>query len=128
MSFLGLSTIGQIALNVSDIERSLEFYRDKLGVKFLFQAGNMAFFDCGGVRLLLGPPEERPDEKQEWHSSILYFKVDEIETATSELKTRGVVFERDPHLVARMPDHDLWMSNFRDPDNNALALMCELKR
>ncbi len=120
----GLSTIGQIALTVYDLARSVEFYRDKLGVKFLFQAPNMAFFDCGGIRLLLGLPETN----QESFGSIIYFKVDEIQSATSELKARGVVFERDPHLVARMPDHDLWMAMFRDPDRNPLELMCEVKR
>jgi methylmalonyl-CoA/ethylmalonyl-CoA epimerase len=120
----GLSTIGQIALTVHDLARSVEFYRDKLGVRFLFQAPNMAFFDCGGVRLLLGLPEAN----QETFRSIIYFKVDEIQSATNELKSRGIVFESEPHLVARMPDHDLWMAHFRDPDQNILELMCEAKR
>ncbi|HWZ32198.1 MAG TPA: VOC family protein [Bryobacteraceae bacterium] len=120
----GLSTIGQIAVTVKDIGRAVEFYRDQLGMRFLFQAPGMAFFDCGGVRLLLGLPEAN----QETFRSIIYFKVEDIQAATDTLKSRGVVFERDPHLVARMPDHDLWLAVFRDPDQNPLELMCEVKR
>lgn len=107
-----------------DIARSVEFYRNKLGIPFLFQAPNMAFFDCGGIRLMLGPPEESRDS----FGSILYFKVEDVHAAAETLKARGVEFERDPHLVAKMPDHDLWLAFFRDPDRNALALMCEIKR
>jgi methylmalonyl-CoA/ethylmalonyl-CoA epimerase len=117
-------TIGQIGLTVHDLARSVEFYRDKLGARFLFQAPNMAFFDCDGVRLLLGLPEAN----QETFRSIIYFKVEEIQSATRELKERGIAFESEPHLVARMPDHDLWMAVFRDPDQNVLELMCEVKR
>jgi methylmalonyl-CoA/ethylmalonyl-CoA epimerase len=120
----GLSTIGQIAVTVKDIGRAVEFYRDQLGLRFLFQAPGMAFFDCGGVRLLLGLPEAN----QETFRSIIYFKVEDIQAATNALKSRGVVFERDPHLVARMPDHDLWLAVFLDPDQNPLELMCEVKR
>ncbi|HLX45701.1 MAG TPA: VOC family protein [Bryobacteraceae bacterium] len=121
---LNLSTIGQIALTTRDLAPAVEFYRDKLGVRFLFQAPNMAFFDCGGVRLMLGPPEGTKDS----FNSILYFKVDDIQAAAETLKARGVVFEREPHLVAKMPDHDLWLAFFRDPEGNVLALMCEMKR
>jgi methylmalonyl-CoA/ethylmalonyl-CoA epimerase len=119
-----VSTIGQIGLPSHDIARSLEFYRDKLGVRFLFQAPNMVFFDCGGIRLMLGPSESGADAS----SSILYFKVDDIQATTETLKACGVDFERDPHLVAKMLDHDLWLAFFRDPDGNRLALMCEIKR
>jgi methylmalonyl-CoA/ethylmalonyl-CoA epimerase len=117
----GLSSIGQIAMTSHDIARTVGFYRDKLGIRFLFEAPNMAFFDCGGIRLMLGPSEGAP-------SSTVYFKVDDIQTAADALKARGVEFERDPHLVAKMPDHDLWLAFFRDPDRNTLALMCEKKR
>jgi methylmalonyl-CoA/ethylmalonyl-CoA epimerase len=120
----GLSSIGQIALTVRDIGRAVEFYRYKLGIPFLFQAPNMAFFDCGGVRLMLGPPEGTTD----CFSSIVYYKVEDIQAAADALKSRGVTFERDPHLVARMPGHDLWMAFFRDPDRNVLALMSEIRR
>jgi catechol 2,3-dioxygenase-like lactoylglutathione lyase family enzyme len=124
----GLSTIGQIAMTVSDVGRAVEFYRDTLGLRFLFQAPNMAFFDCGGIRLMLAPAEDVPDVKLRWFSSILYFKVDDIEASAEVLKFRGLSFDREPHLVAKMPDHDLWMAFFHDPDDNVLALMCEKKR
>lgn len=119
MSF-GLSTIGQIAVSVTDVARAAAFYRDNLGMKLLFQMPAMAFFDCGGVRLMLSPSEHG-----EQYSSIVYYKVADIEEAYRELQAREVVFEREPHLVARMPDHELWMAFFRDPDRNLLALMCE---
>jgi methylmalonyl-CoA/ethylmalonyl-CoA epimerase len=120
-----ISAIGQIGLVSGDITRSVGFYRDKLGIRLLFEAPpGMAFFDCGGVRLMLGPQENVKDAV----SSIVYFKVDDIQAAAATLKSRGIEFERDPHLVAKMPDHDLWLAFFRDPDRNALALMCEIKR
>lgn len=84
----------------------------------------MAFFDCGGIRLMLGPPEGTTES----FSSIVYYKVDDIQAAASALKAHGVSFEQEPHFVAKMPDHDLWLAFFRDPDKNVLALMCEMKR
>jgi methylmalonyl-CoA/ethylmalonyl-CoA epimerase len=119
---LSLSTIGQIALTVRDLGPAVEFYRDKLRIRLLFQAPNMAFFDCGGIRLMLGPSEGARES-----SSILYFKVDDIQVACETLESRGVAFERAPHLVAKMPDHNLWMAFFRDPAGNTLALMSEIK-
>jgi methylmalonyl-CoA/ethylmalonyl-CoA epimerase len=119
---LSLSTIGQIALTVRDLSPAVEFYRDKLRIRLLFQAPNMAFFDCGGIRLMLGPSEGARER-----SSILYFKVDDIQSASEALESRGVAFERAPHLVGKMPDHDLWMAFFRDPAGNTLALMSEIK-
>jgi methylmalonyl-CoA/ethylmalonyl-CoA epimerase len=82
----------------------------------------MGFFDCGGIRLMLTQPE-KPGET---YSSIIYFKVPEIQQAYRELSGRGVGFEREPGLIARMPGHDLWMAFFRDPDRNLLALMSEV--
>jgi catechol 2,3-dioxygenase-like lactoylglutathione lyase family enzyme len=120
----GLSTIGQIAITVSQVDDAIAFYRDKLGMKLLFQVPNMGFFDCGGIRLML-TGVETPGES---HSSILYFKVADIEQAQQEFAARGVIFEREPGLVARMPDHDLWMTFFRDLDRNLLALMSEVPR
>ncbi len=120
----GLSTIGQIAITVTQLDRALEFYRDGLGMKLLFRVPNMAFFDCGGVRLMLSG-SENPGET---YSSIVYYKVPDIQAAFETLTGRGVVFEREPHLLARMPDHDLWMAFFRDPDRNLLALMSEAPR
>lgn len=116
-----LSTIGQIAITVTEVDRSIAFYRDKLGMKLLFQVPNLGFFDCGGIRLML-TKAQKPDES---HSSILYFKVADIGQAQAELTARGVAFEGEPSLTARMPDHDLWMTFFRDLDRNLLALMAE---
>jgi methylmalonyl-CoA/ethylmalonyl-CoA epimerase len=118
----GLARIGQIAVTVKDIERAIAFYRDALGMRFLFQVPNMAFFDCGGIRLMLSLPEK----SGEGYSSIVYYKVDRIQQAFETLRSRGVPFEGTPHLIAKMPDHDLWMAFFRDPDGNLLALMSEV--
>ena len=119
----GLARIGQIAVTVGNLERAVTFYRDTLGMPLLFQVPNMAFFDCGGIRLMLGLAE-KPGEI---FSSVIYYKVDQIQQAYEMLSSRGVEFEAKPHLIAKMPDHDLWMAFFRDPDRNLLALMCEMK-
>ena len=120
----GLSTIGQIAVTVTDVERAIAFYRDTLGIPFLFQVPNMGFFDCGGVRLML-TGSEKPGEQ---FSSILYFKVPDIHAAFEAMTSRGAAFDGEPHLVARMPAHELWMAFFRDPDRNLLALMSEVPK
>ena len=119
-----LSQIGQVALRVHDLDRTIEFYRDALGMKFLFSTPTMAFFNCAGVRLMLSIPE-RPEFDRP--GSILYFKVDDIEAARTTLIDRGVEFIDEPHLIARLPDHELWMSFFKDPSDNMLALMCEVR-
>ena len=121
----GLQEIGQIAVPVADLERAVAFYRDVLGMRFLFQAPpGLAFFDCGGVRLLLDVPAKTSSEVT---GSIIYYKVPDIQAAYTTLRERGVAFEQAPELVAKMPDHDLWMAFFRDPDGNLLALMCEIR-
>jgi methylmalonyl-CoA/ethylmalonyl-CoA epimerase len=118
-----LSTIGQIAMPVKDLARAVAFYRDQLGMRFLFQAPpSLAFFDCGGVRLMLDVPQ---DKEFDHPGSPLYFKVDDIDAAYSDLKAGGVEFRDAPHLIAKMPDHELWMAFFRDGEGNTLALMCE---
>jgi catechol 2,3-dioxygenase-like lactoylglutathione lyase family enzyme len=124
-SFEGLSKIGQINIPVHNLESSITFYRDSLGMKFLFQVPGMAFFECEGIRILLAVPEDRASDHP---SSIVYFRVDDIHSATDALRGRGVEFSGDPALVAEMPDHDLWMSFFKDPDDNTLALMSEVAR
>jgi methylmalonyl-CoA/ethylmalonyl-CoA epimerase len=118
-----LGELGQIALTISDLDKSVGFYRDTLGLKHLFTAPpGLAFFGCGTVRLMLSRPET-PDAERS--TAALYFKVPDIQSAHELLASRGVSFEAKPHLIARMPDHELWMAFFRDPDRNLLALMCE---
>jgi catechol 2,3-dioxygenase-like lactoylglutathione lyase family enzyme len=126
MQTLALSTIGQIALSVTDVARSTAFYRDTLGMRFLFAAGpNLSFFDCDGVRLMITKPE---DKEFQHPGSVLYFKVRDIKGTYEGFKDRGVDFIDAPHLIAPMPDHDLWMTFFRDPDGNTLALMGEMPK
>ena len=117
-----LGTIGQISMNAHDIDRATAFYVDTLKLPLLFRAGNMSFFNCGGVRLMLSRPE-RPEFDHP--GSVLYFKVADITAAHRELLDRGVNFLGDPHLIARMPDHELWMAFFNDTEGNTLALMDE---
>jgi methylmalonyl-CoA/ethylmalonyl-CoA epimerase len=120
---IGLSAIGQIAMNATDIPRAVKFYRDALGMRLLFEVPpKMAFFDCGGVRLMLSLPET---EQYNHPGSVLYFRVDDIDAAYAALKERGVPFKDAPHLIAKMPDHELWMSFFEDTEGNILALMAE---
>src|SRR5512132_2567185 len=121
-----LSKIGQIFVNVKDLDRAIAFYRDILGMTFLFQAPpNMAFFDCGGIRLMLGIADQ-PELNHP--ASIIYYKVADIEAAHKNLKSLGVDFISAPHLVAKMPDHDLWLADFRDSEGNVLVLMSEVPR
>jgi methylmalonyl-CoA/ethylmalonyl-CoA epimerase len=120
----GLSQIGQVAVPVTDIDRAVAFYRDVLGMRFLFQAPpGLGFFDCGGVRLML----DAPARAQAGQGSVIYYKVADLGGAFETLSARGVAFEAKPHLVAKMPDHELWMAFFRDPDRNLLALMSEVR-
>ena len=113
--------LGQIAMIAHDVNRATTFYGDVLGLPLLFRAGELSFFDLGGVRLMLSKPEPGFDHP----GSVLYFKVDDIESRHRELKAKGVDFIDDPHLIARMPDHELWMTFFRDSEGNTLALMSE---
>jgi len=123
-SSFGLDRVGQVAITVVDLDRATDFYGDALGMRFLFRAPGLSFFDCRGVRLLLGVPEgpelERP-------SSILYFAVDDLEAAHCALVDRGVRFSDEPHRVAELPDHELWMAFFEDSEGNTLALMSEVR-
>ncbi len=117
----GLSRIGQIAVNAHDIERATVFYRDKLGMKLLFTvAPKMAFFDCAGIRLMLSLPDKSEFDHA---SSIIYFNVDDIQSAYQTLAERGVYFEEQPTFVANMGDYDLWMAAFRDSEHNLMAMM-----
>src|SRR5260221_7359368 len=124
-SSLGIKNIGQISIIVHDLARATAFYRDTLGLPLLFTAPNLAFFDCGGVRLMLGraetPELDRP-------SSILYFRVPEINAAHQRLLERGVQFLNAPRGIAPMPKYGLWMAGFRDSDGNIMELMSEVPR
>lgn len=122
-AMLKLGPIGQIANTVTDMPRAVAFYRDTLGLPQLpIPAGpNLAFFDCAGIRLMLSTPEEAVRQT----GSVLYFKVSGIEAAYQSLRERGADVVDAPHLIARLPDHELWMFFLRDPDGNPLALMEE---
>ena len=123
---IGISRVGQIAINAHDVERAAAFYQDALGLKLLFKAPpGLAFFDCGGVRLMLSRPEK---PELDHPSSILYFTVPDIQAAFAKMKESAVKFEDEPHLLAKMPDHDLWMTFFRDSEGNLMGLMSEVKR
>jgi methylmalonyl-CoA/ethylmalonyl-CoA epimerase len=124
--FPGLAEIGQIAVPVADVDRAIAFYRDVLGMRFLFKAPpGLGFFDCAGVRLLLDAPAKQAQPSA--GCSVIYYKVADIEGTFATLSGRGVIFEGKPHLIAKLPDHDLWMAFFRDPDGNLLALMSEVR-
>jgi len=118
-----LARVGQIAINAHDVDRATAFYRDVLGLPHLFRAGQLSFFQCGGVRLMLDKPEKPEFDHP---SSILYFQVGDIQAACQRLRNAGVRFEDEPQVIARMPDHDLWMTFFRDSEGNLLALMSEV--
>ena len=118
-----LGAIGQIGVTVDDLEKATAFYRDALRLKHLFDAPPaMAFFSCGNIRLMLSKPERAGAER---FGAAIYFKIDDIHRMRDVLVSRGVSFEAEPKLLAKMPDHELWMAFFRDPDRNLLALMCE---
>ena len=121
-----LNQIGQIFVNVKDLDRAIAFYRDILGMTFLFQAPpNMAFFDCGGIRIMLGLAD-RPEINHP--ASVIYYKVADIERVYETFAARGVEFIIKPHLVAPMPTYDLWLADFKDSEGNILALMSEVPR
>jgi methylmalonyl-CoA/ethylmalonyl-CoA epimerase len=121
-----ITRLGQIAINAKDVDRAAAFYEDKLGLKLLFKAPpGLAFFDCGGVRLMLSLAEKPEFDHP---SSVLYFAVPDIRAAFGKLKESGVHFEDEPHLIAKMPSHDLWMTFFRDSEENLMALMSEVAR
>jgi methylmalonyl-CoA/ethylmalonyl-CoA epimerase len=120
----GLSRIHQISMRAGDVERAVRFYRDILGLPFLFAfPPGLAFFDCGGVRLMLSTPEPGFDHP----GSVLYFAVDDIVATHEALKSRGVAFRSEPHKIATLPDREVWLADFEDTEGNTLALMSEPK-
>ncbi len=118
--------IMQIAITVSDLARSKAFYCETLGLRALFDAGTMAFLQCGTVRILLGLPE--PGKSISTSGTILYFKVDDLLSVHARLIEAGVPFLQPPHMIAKMPDHDLWLAIVTDPDGNPVGLMSEVAR
>ena len=114
-----LGPVGQVALGVTDADRAEAFYDEVLGLKKLFRFGNLVFFDCAGLRVLL---EQSPGPHA---GGPIYFRVADIGLARRELEARGVKFTDEIHLIAPMEDHDLWMTFFTDPDGHNLALMME---
>ena len=119
-----IQRIHQISIRATDTARAVAFYRDVLGLKLIFQAPpQLAFFDCGGVRLMLSPAEPEFDHQ----GSVLYFAVDDIKAAHSALTAAGAAFRTAPHLVARLPDREVWLADFLDSEGNVLALMSEPK-
>lgn len=118
-----LEKIGQIAITVTDIERARAFYRDTLGMRFLFDAAHLCFFQCGDIRLMVSATQD-PKPRG---GTILYFKVEDIRGVYAELEQRSVDLVQAPHLVARLPDHDLWMAFLKDPDGNIIGLMSEVR-
>jgi methylmalonyl-CoA/ethylmalonyl-CoA epimerase len=119
---INLNRIGQIAIGVRDVDVSESFYRDKLGLRHLYRFGDLTFFDCCGVRLMIERASEASDIG---HASPVYFACADIVLAVHELRKRNVALTIEPHLIAKMEDHDLWMAFFEDPDGNTLALMQE---
>lgn len=119
-----LSSIGQIAVNVHDLEKATVFYRDTLGMSFIFQVpGMMSFFECGDTRLMLSVPTS---PEYDHPSSIIYYRVDDIQAAFAALSAREVVFSQEPRSIGRMGNVDVWMAFFEDVDGNTLALMSEV--
>ena len=118
----GISRLHQISVRAHDVARAVRFYRDALGLPFLFEAPpRLAFFDCAGVRLMLSTPEPGFDHP----GSVLYFAVDDISASSALLASRGVQFRAQPHKIATLADREVWLAEFQDSEGNALALMSE---
>ena len=119
---LNLGRIAQIGIMVKDLEAAAAFYRDKLGIKHLFTAPGMAFFDLNGVRLMLGQAS-----KDAPPSTFLYYLVEDIQAAAQSLQGRGVKMVEAPEIAHRAPGMELWLALFQDMDGNVVALMAEKK-
>ena len=121
----GLSAIGQIFVRARDLDRAVRFYKDTLGMPFLFQVPKMAFFQCGATTVMLGVPETPEFDHP---ASLVYYLVQDIAAAHTTLRGRGVEFISEPHLVHRATDYELWLADFRDSEGNVLALMTRKPR
>jgi methylmalonyl-CoA/ethylmalonyl-CoA epimerase len=122
MNDLTNATLGQLALNAHDVDRATRFYRETLGMPFLFEYPGLAFFKCGEVRLMISRPEKPEFDHP---GSILYYKVKDLEATYATLKARGVTFRDPPHLIHRAPSYELWMAFFTDSEGNFAGLMTE---
>ena len=122
---LEITGIGQIAINCHDLKRATEFYRDTLGMRLLYEFPGLAFFDCGGVRLMLAEPEKKEFDHP---ASTIYYRVGDIQQSARALTDKGVTLEHEPSIIAKMPDHDLWMFFVRDSEGNLIGLMSEVVR
>ncbi|MCW3173224.1 VOC family protein [Shewanella subflava] len=121
---LNIEKVGQIAIAVTDINKSVAFYQDILGLSLLFEVpSGLAFFNCGDTRIMLTTLQGKSEDHK---TSVIYYQVSDIHHATKHLKAKGVTFEREPQLAAKMTDHHLWIGFLRDPDNNLIGLMAEL--
>lgn len=116
--------IGQIAITVADVARAKDFYMNTLGMRHLFDAGQLVFFQCGDIRLMLSASQADAPRG----GTVLYFKVEDIHMVHDQLKAKETEIVQEPHLVAKMPDHDLWMFFLKDPDANLLGVMSEVPR
>jgi methylmalonyl-CoA/ethylmalonyl-CoA epimerase len=119
-----ITGVGQIAINCHDLRRATEFYRDTLGLKLLYEFPGLAFFDAGGVRLMLSEPEK---PELDHPASIIYYRVHDIQQASRALSEKGIALEHEPRIIAKMPDHDLWMFFVRDSEGNLVGLMSEVR-
>jgi methylmalonyl-CoA/ethylmalonyl-CoA epimerase len=121
--FDGPANIGQLAISVAELDRAVAFYRDVLGLRFLFRAPpGLAFLDCGGVRIMLS---EVSSGEAPTPAGVIYYRVPDLDAAYAALQSRGAAFLDAPHRIARLADHELWMAFLRDPDGHVLALMAE---
>lgn len=120
---LGIQKVGQVSINVRDLQRAIAFYRDVLELQYVWQTNGMAFFTCGEVRLMLGTPE---DPNFDHPSSVLYYSVDDIQAAFHVLSTRGVVFHGPSHEIGKLGDIAVWMAFFTDSEGNTVAIQSEV--
>jgi predicted enzyme related to lactoylglutathione lyase len=119
---MGLERVHQISIRTRDTARAVAFYRDTLGLTLLFQAPpQLAFFECGGIRLMLSPAEPEFDHQ----GSVIYFGVEDIKATHAALAAAGATFRSEPHLIAKLPDREVWLADFLDSEGNVLALMSE---
>jgi methylmalonyl-CoA/ethylmalonyl-CoA epimerase len=118
-----LNQLGQIAVAVSDTDAAEAFYGGVLGLRKLYRFGDLCFFDCAGVRLMLSPPEN--GQAVSPGQGAIYFRVADLSLAVKDLRAKGADIVSEPHLTAPMPDHDLWMAFCRDPDGHLIGLMME---